>query len=211
MNNTDTFSRLDLAHIAGMIPEGATVLDVGCGDGDLLALLRDTRDVHGRGLEISREGVSACVAKGLSVVQGNADDDLKEYPTHAFDYIILTRTIQAMNRPDLAIQEALRVGKRVIVSFPNFGFWKVRARLLLNGRMPQSRALPMEWYDTPNIHLCTIRDFVALCQAVDNVEINRAYAASTGQTPSAFAVSGLALAKTNLLAEEAIFELGSSA
>ena len=207
MAHQNTFSRLDLTHIAGLIPEGAKVLDVGCGDGTLLALLRDTRGVHARGLELDREGVSASIAKGLSVVQGNAERDLRDYPEDAFDYVILTRTIQAMQRPDLAIQEALRVGKNAIVSFPNFGFWKIRARLAVSGRMPRSRALPMEWYDTFNIHLCTITDFVNLCDHLNNVTIKRAYATAPGKSPKSFPPEGASLSRANLLAEEAIFEL----
>ena len=205
MNISDTLSRLDLRFIAGMVPEGAKVLDVGCGDGDLLALIQETRKADARGLEISPAGVSRCVARGLSVVQGDGNHDLAEYPDKGFDYIILTRTIQAMKRPDRVIREALRIGEHVIVSFPNFGYWRVRAKLLLTGRMPRSRALPLEWYATPNIHLCTIRDFVDFCKATSGVNLTRAYAVGRNAAPSEFDAQGRHLAQANLLSEEAIF------
>lgn len=155
--------RLDFRLIAGMVSCGAKVLDVGCGNGELLALLRDTRHVDGRGIELSREGVSACMARGLSVVQGDADIDLADYPTDAFDYVILSQTIQATRQPKVVLEHLLRIGRRVIISLPNFGYWRLRVHLALLGRMPMSKNLPYSWYDTPNIHFCTIRDFVALC------------------------------------------------
>jgi len=151
--------RTDLAIIAQNVAQGARVLDVGCGDGALLAELRDTRGVDARGLELDPHNVAECVAKGLSVMQGDADTDLSDYPDAAFDYAILSQTLQTTRRPDLVLDELLRVGRKAFVSFPNFAHWKVRASLMWNGRMPVTRLLPIAWYETPNIHHVTVRDF----------------------------------------------------
>ena len=156
-------NRVDLALIAEMIAPGSRVLDVGCGDGQLLALLARTKNVDGRGVELSQEGVNACVTRGLSVVQGDADADLRDYPNDAFDYVILSQTIQATRNPREVLTQMKRIGRRAIVSFPNFGNWRIRLQLLWSGRMPVTRSLDQAWYDTPNIHLCTVRDFVGLC------------------------------------------------
>jgi methionine biosynthesis protein MetW len=156
--------RVDLLYIASLIEPGSRVLDIGCGDGALLEFLARERGVDARGIEISRTGVNACVARGLSVVQGDADTDLVNYPAGAFDYVILSQTLQAMRQPRAALMELLRIGRRVIVSFPNFGYWKVRLLLLFTGRMPDTPTLDQPWYSTPNIHLCTVRDFVDLCR-----------------------------------------------
>jgi methionine biosynthesis protein MetW len=154
--------RPDLAAIAQMIPEGSSVLDVGCGDGALLEHLSTTKHVDGRGLELSQQNVNACVARGLAVVQGDADTDLNEYPSQVFDFVILSQTIQATRDPSAVLKHLLRIGRHTAVSLPNFGHWRVRLSLLVNGRMPQTRALGYTWHDTPNIHLCTIADFVTL-------------------------------------------------
>lgn len=159
-------SRQDLLLVAGMVEPGSRVLDVGCGDGALLCLLRDRRGVDGRGIELSREGVSRCLGRGLAVIQGDADTDLAAYPDDAFDYVILSQTIQATRRPREVLEHLLRIGRRAIVSFPNFGHWRIRAELAFKGRMPITKNLPETWYDTPNIHFCTIRDFVGLCREV---------------------------------------------
>lgn len=159
-------NRVDLALIADMIQPNARVLDVGCGDGQLLALLARTKNVDGRGIELSQEGVNACVTRGLSVVQGDADADLRDYPQDAFDYVILSQTIQATRNPREVLLQMQRIGRHCIVSFPNFGNWRVRLQLLWTGRMPVTRTLGHAWYDTPNIHLCTVRDFVSLCEEV---------------------------------------------
>jgi methionine biosynthesis protein MetW len=156
--------RPDLAAIAAMIPPGTRVLDIGCGDGSLLEYLVRAKGVDGRGLELIQQNVNHCVARGLSVVQGDADTDLSEYPSGIFDIVILSQTIQATERPSYVLRELLRIGKHIIVSFPNFGHWRVRLSLLLNGRMPVTKALGHSWHDTPNIHLCTISDFLALVQ-----------------------------------------------
>jgi methionine biosynthesis protein MetW len=196
--------RPDLAAIAEMVPQGARVLDVGCGDGQLLEHLQSTKGVDGRGLELSQQNVNACVARGLAVIQGDADTDLHEYPSQVFDIVILSQTIQATYDPSRVLGHLLRIGRRTIVSLPNFGHWRVRLSLLLNGRMPQTRALGYSWHDTPNIHLCTIADFVSLAQE-SHALIERALALDEkGRTrpmhrPDAWG--------PNLLAEGAIFLL----
>ena len=155
--------RVDLQRIAEMVAPGARVLDIGCGDGALLDHLARDKRVDGRGIELSMEGVRSAVAHGLSVIQGDADTDLKDYPPGAFDYVILSQTLQATREPKDVLQNMLRIGRRAIVSFPNFGHWRIRMSLALRGRMPKSKTLAYQWYDTPNIHLCTVRDFTDLC------------------------------------------------
>ncbi|MCC7049518.1 MAG: methionine biosynthesis protein MetW [Alphaproteobacteria bacterium] len=158
--------RVDLQVIADMIEPRSRVLDIGCGDGALLDYLGQFKQVDGRGIELSQAGVNAGVAHGLSVIQGDADTDLKDFPSDAFDYAILSQTLQATRDPRQVLQELVRIGRRAIVSFPNFGCWKVRVHLFRFGRMPVTAALPEKWYNTPNIHLCTILDFVELCDAI---------------------------------------------
>ena len=161
--SVDNATRVDHLVIAELVEPGVRVLDVGCGDGGLLSLLETTRGVDGRGIEISQKGVNESVARGLSVIQGNADTDLVDYPDNAFDYVILSQTLQATHRPRDVIEQMLRIGDKAIVSFPNFGHWRMRGMLTLNGRMPVTRNLPQAWYETQNIHFCTIRDFIDLC------------------------------------------------
>ena len=156
--------RQELLRIADMVPLGSRVLDVGCGHGDLIGFLTQAKGADARGIELSQSGVNACVARGLPVIQGDADTDLRDYPPGSFDVVILSQTIQATRHPRYVLDQLLRIGRRVIVSFPNFGFWKVRARLFFNGRMPRTGLLNHDWYETPNIHLCTIADFVALAE-----------------------------------------------
>jgi len=156
--------REDFAEILRLVRPGARVLDVGCGEGALLDLLVRHANADARGLEISPEGVSACLARGLAVMQGDADRDLREFPTGAFDYVILSQTLQAVRDPRAVLSEMLRIGRRAIVSLPNFGHWRVRLDLLAHGRMPITGALPEPWWSTPNIHLCTLADFIALAE-----------------------------------------------
>jgi len=175
VNRAPGSARVDLLVVADMVEHGARVLDVGCGDGELLKILTETKDVDGRGIEISREGVNQCVAKGLAVIQGDADTDLADYPNDAFDYVILSQTLQATWQPRQVLEHMLRIGHFAVVSFPNFGHWKIRLKLLFLGRMPRTDMLPHTWYDTPNIHFCTIRDFRQLCEEI-GAEIETAVA-----------------------------------
>ncbi len=174
-------ARVDLLVVAEMVERGTRVLDVGCGDGELLKLL-ESRNVDGRGIELSREGVNDSVAKGLAVIQGDADTDLADYPDDAFDYVILSQTLQATRQPRQVLEHMLRIGRHGIVSFPNFGHWKIRLKLLATGRMPTTRNLPYSWYDTPNIHFCTIKDFRELCREV-GAKMGRAVALNAWGSP----------------------------
>ncbi|MCB1507363.1 MAG: methionine biosynthesis protein MetW [Hyphomicrobiaceae bacterium] len=179
MNATVPQGRVDLELIASLVPQGARVLDVGCGDGALLELLETSHGVDGRGIELSQAGVNASLARGLSVIQGDADTDLAVYPDRAFDVVILSQTLQATRAPRRVLEEMLRIGERVIVSIPNFGHWRVRLQFLLGGEMPVTKNLPYTWYDTPNIHFCTLRDFVNLATTV-GARIERKVALDAG-------------------------------
>ena len=194
--------RPDLAAIADMIRPGARVLDVGCGDGSLLAYLVQTKGVDGRGLELSMDGVKFCVNHGLSVIQGDADTDLKDYPSDAFDYVILSQTLQAMRAPREVLLHLVRIGRRAVVSLPNFGNWRIRLWLLVMGRMPITQRLGYQWWNTPNIHLCTLTDFVALCRDV-GIRIEDTAILDRFDRVRAHGSGGLA----NLIAEQAVFLL----
>ncbi|HLY79009.1 MAG TPA: methionine biosynthesis protein MetW [Caulobacteraceae bacterium] len=160
-------TREDFREILRLVRPGSRVLDVGCGEGELLELLAREKGVEGRGLEISPEGVSACMSRGLAVVQGDADDDLDYFPARAFDYAVLSQTLPQVRQPRHVLSELLRIAERAIVSLPNFGHWRIRLELLNHGRMPLTDVLPTPWWGTPNIHLCTVRDFTQLCDDLD--------------------------------------------
>jgi methionine biosynthesis protein MetW len=150
--------------ITQLINKQSRVLDVGCGDGGLMQYLKENKNVDIRGLEISKNNVRKCISKGLTTIEGDAEKDLIQFPNKSFDYVILSQTLQAFLNPQLVINELLRVGKQAIVTIPNFGYWKIRLHLLLKGTMPVTKTLPNEWYDTPNLHMCTIKDFVKFCK-----------------------------------------------
>ena len=153
--------------IANIITEGSKVLDVGCDDGTLMEFLKISKNVNIRGIEISKQKVQTCVSKGLTVIEGNAEFDLKQFPDNSFDYVVLGQTLQAFINPEIVIRELLRVGKKAIVTIPNFGHWKVRLNLLFKGTMPVTKTLPNDWYNTPNIHMCTIKDFFVFSKKID--------------------------------------------
>ena len=190
--------RPDLAVIAGHVAQGSRVLDIGCGDGALMAALRDDRGCDARGLELSPDNVAAAVARGLSVIQGDADVDLADYPDNSFDYAILSQTLQTARAPDVVLDHLLRIGRRAFVSFPNFAQWRIRLSLLWGGRMPVTRQLPEQWYDTPNIHHVTIDDFRAFLKA-RGVTVEGAWFLSGDRQRSS--------AAANLLAQHAVFLL----
>jgi methionine biosynthesis protein MetW len=193
--------RADLALIAAQVPSGARVLDVGCGDGALLAALRDGRGADARGLELDAANVAAAMAQGLAVVQGDADRDLADYPGDSFDVAILSQTLQTTHRPDRVVGELLRIAPRAFVSFPNFAHWRVRLSLLWNGRMPVTRELPVSWYETPNIHHLTVRDFQGFV-ADRGLTIDGAWYLANGQPIGA--------GGANWRAEQAVFALRRS-
>jgi methionine biosynthesis protein MetW len=162
-----TALREDFREILRLVRPGSRVLDVGCGEGDLLELLVREKNVDGQGLELSPAGVQACLARGLAAVQGDADHDLDHFPTRAFDYAVLSQSLQQMREPRHVLSELLRIADQAVVSLPNFGHWRVRWAVVARGRMPETKALPEPWWSTPNIHLCTLRDFTALCEDLD--------------------------------------------
>ncbi|NBP71713.1 MAG: methionine biosynthesis protein MetW [Alphaproteobacteria bacterium] len=196
-------ARRDLEIIANMVDDGSRVLDIGCGNGALLDYLGRNKGVDGRGIELSQAGVNACVANGLSVIQGDADTDLEHYPDDAFDYVVLTRTLQATRNPREVVSHLVRIGRHAIVSFTNFGHWRVRLEMMFDGRMPVVGDEGASWYDTPNIHLCTIRDFSTLCDDL-GLTVQRALSLSRSGASRKLKSAGAA---ANIRGEEAIFVL----
>ena len=166
--------------ISDLIDENSHVLDAGCGDGILMEYLVKEKKVNIRGIEISKTKVQNCIAKGLTIIEGNAEEDLKQFPDKSFDYVVLSQTLQAFLNPEKVINELLRIGKQAIVTIPNFGYWKIRLHLLLKGTMPVTKTLPDEWYNTPNIHLCTLKDFVYFSKA-KNFKLSKSIALRNNQ------------------------------
>lgn len=199
-------TRVDHLLISEIVAPNSRVIDIGCGDGALLQLLTETKNIDGRGVELSQDGVNQCVARGLSVIQGDADSDLIDYPDDAFDFAILSQTIQAVRRPKDVLAQLLRIGHYAIVSFPNFGHWRIRAQILFRGRMPVTANLPRAWHETANIHFCTIKDFVALCEELD-AQIERSVALNATGQRFGFAIP---LAMQNLIGEQAVFLLAQN-
>ena len=200
-----TNKRIDLELITSLVDIETRVLDIGCGNGELLESLKRKRKVIGQGLELKQERVNQCVAKGLSAIQGDADKDLGLYPNQSFDCVILSQTIQATGQPKLILGELIRIGKKAIVSIPNFGYWKIRLSLAINGKMPITKKLSHNWHDTPNIHLCTILDFINLCKEL-NIKIEKTIILSSKKTKS---YNGTPNKLSNLISEEAIFLIKS--
>ena len=194
-------NRTDLELITSLVDKEARILDVGCGNGELLKSLKNKKNVKGQGLELKQERVNKCVAKGLSAIQGNADSDLSLYPDQSFDCVILSQTIQATNNPKNILIELIRIGKKAIISIPNFGYWKVRLGFAIHGKMPITEKLSNNWYDTPNIHLCSILDFVDLCREL-NIKIEKTIVLNSNNTKS---FNGPPNSWSNFFGEEAIF------
>ena len=187
--------------ISNFIEKNTRVLDVGCGDGILMEFLKKNKEINIRGIEISKNNAQKCVGKGLSVIEGNAEKDLTQFPDSSFDFVILSQTLQAFLDPETVIKELLRIGKKAIVTVPNFGFWKVRLHLLIKGTMPITKNLPDEWYNTPNLHMCTIKDFYNFCHD-RNIKLDKALALHNEKTSS---INEINLNVKNLSAELGIF------
>jgi len=187
--------------IADLIETNTRVLDVGCGDGTLMVFLKNNKEIDVRGIEISKSNVQQCIGKGLTVIEGDAEQDLSQFPDGSFDFVILSQTLQAFLNPEKVISELLRVGKKAIVTIPNFGYWKVRLHLLMKGTMPVTRTLPDEWYNTPNLHMCTIKDFFNFCE---NRNINL-YKSIALQNLKSSKITNTNLALKNLTAALGIF------
>ena len=187
--------------IVDLIEEKTRVLDVGCDDGTLLESLKKNKNVDARGIEISKDKVQTCVSKGLTVIEGNAELDLKQFPNDSFDYVVLGQTLQAFINPEIVIKELLRVGKKAIITIPNFGHWKVRLNLLIKGTMPITESLPNDWYNTPNIHMCTIKDFVKFSKII-NFKIFKSLALTNKNISN---INNYNLFYKNLFAELGIF------
>ena len=195
--------RPDLRLIADMIEPGTRVLDIGCGDGALLAHLAEEKNVDARGIELSQDGVNACVARGLSVIQGDADTDLSDYPDAAFDFVVLGQTLQATRNPKAVLENLVRIGQHAVVSFVNYGHWRTRLSLLLGGRMPVASGSGYRWHDSPDIHQCSVLDFVELCESL-GLTVERSISLSRHKRIRAIRTTGVL---SNLRGQQAIFLL----
>ena len=193
--------KLEFKFIADLLEENTRVLDVGCDDGTLMEFLKKNKNVDVRGIEISKKKVQVCISKGLTVLEGNAEFDLKQFPENSFDYVVLGQTLQAFVNPEIVIKELLRVGKKAIVTIPNFGHWRVRLNLLTKGTMPVTKTLPNDWYNTPNIHMCTIKDFVKFSKTI-NFKIYKSLALMNKNVSN---INNSNLSFKNLFAELGIF------
>ena len=187
--------------IANLLPPQSRILDVGCGDGTLIQALINEKSIDARGIELGEDNVKACISKGLSVIEGNAETELNQFPDKAFDYVILSQTLQAFYQPENVLEQLLRIGHKVIISIPNFGYWKIRTNLLFFGKMPVTKSLPYSWYDTPNLHMCSIKDFYQFCEK-KNIKINRVIGINGEKTSSIYKIN---LEMKNLLSEVGIF------
>ena len=193
--------KLEFKIIADLLEENTRILDVGCDDGTLMEFLKKNKNVDIRGIEISKKKVQVCISKGLTVLEGNAEFDLKQFPENSFDYVVLGQTLQAFVNPEIVIKELLRVGKKAIVTIPNFGHWRVRLNLLTKGTMPVTKTLPNDWYNTPNIHMCTIKDFVKFSKTI-NFKIYKSLALTNKNVSN---INSSNLFFKNLFAELGIF------
>ena len=193
--------KLEFKIIADLLEENTRILDVGCDDGTLMEFLKKNKNVDIRGIEISKKKVQVCISKGLTVLEGNAEFDLKQFPENSFDYVVLGQTLQAFVNPEIVIKELLRVGKKAIVTIPNFGHWRVRLNLLIKGTMPVTKTLPNDWYNTPNIHMCTIKDFVKFSKII-NFKIYKSLALINKNVSN---INNSNLSFKNLFAELGIF------
>jgi methionine biosynthesis protein MetW len=193
--------KLEFKIITDLVEKNTRVLDVGCGDGTLMDFLKNNKKIDVRGIEISKNNVQKCVEKGLTVIEGDAEKDLIQFPDRSFDFVILSQTLQAFLNPEIVINELLRVGKKAIVTIPNFGFWKVRLQLLIKGTMPITKTLPDEWHNTPNLHMCSIKDFFNFCNN-RKIKLDKSLALNNEKTSS---ISNINLNIKNLSAELGIF------
>jgi len=193
--------KLEFKIITDLVEKNTRVLDVGCGDGTLMDFLKNNKKIDVRGIEISKNNVQKCVEKGLTVIEGDAEKDLIQFPDRSFDFVILSQTLQAFLNPEIVINELLRVGKKAIVTIPNFGFWKVRLQLLIKGTMPITKTLPDEWHNTPNLHMCSIKDFFNFCNN-RKIKLDKSLALHNEKTSS---ISNINLNIKNLSAELGVF------
>ena len=187
--------------IANLLPSQSKILDVGCGDGILIEALIKEKSINARGIELGKNNVKKCISKGLAVIEGNAETELHQFPNKAFDFVILSQTLQAFYQPENVLEQLLRIGHRVIISIPNFGYWKIRAKLLLFGKMPITKSLPYSWYNTPNLHMCSIKDFYQFCEK-KNIKIDKVIGIKGEKISSIYKIN---LEMKNLFSEVGIF------